>query len=247
FDTSGNLIGRFASQGTLNSPHGIALAPANFGAFSNALLVGNFGDGRINAFDLKTGKFLGQLADAAGRPLTNVGLWGMTFGNGAGGTRTNTLYFAAGINGENDGLFASISLANPNDRDGDVDRDRGRASPEGKGRDLDVGRGDRDGDRSPGAASRAEEAADLVFGLPGREGGPLQEPGKRARFEQAVLPHLDAAYNLARWLTRNEHDAQDVVQEAYLRAFRSFDRFRGGDGRAWLLAVVRNTCYTWLK
>ena len=75
----------------------------------------------------------------------------------------------------------------------------------------------------------------------------MQEPGKRARFEQAVLPHLDAAYNLARWLTRDEHDAQDVVQEAYLRAFRSFDSFRGGDGRAWLLAVVRNTCYTWLK
>jgi uncharacterized protein (TIGR03118 family) len=111
FDTSGNLIGRFASQGPLTSPHGLALAPADFGAFGGALLVGNFGDGRINAFDVKTGKFLGQLSDAAGRPLVNVGIWGMTFGNGAGGTRTNTLYFAAGINGENDGLFASISPA----------------------------------------------------------------------------------------------------------------------------------------
>jgi RNA polymerase sigma-70 factor (ECF subfamily) len=87
----------------------------------------------------------------------------------------------------------------------------------------------------------------MNLGRPGREGGPLQEPGKRARFEQAVLPHLEAAYNLARWLTRDDHDAQDVVQEAYLRAFRSFDHFRGGDGRAWLLAIVRNTCYTWLK
>jgi RNA polymerase sigma-70 factor (ECF subfamily) len=68
-----------------------------------------------------------------------------------------------------------------------------------------------------------------------------------ARFEKSVLPHLDAAYNLARWLTRNDHDAQDVVQEAYLRAFRSFDGFRGDNARPWLLAIVRNTCYTWLK
>lgn len=65
-------------------------------------------------------------------------------------------------------------------------------------------------------------------------------------FEQQVLPYLGAAYNLARWLTRNEQDAQDVVQEAYLRAFRYFPGFRGGDARAWLLKIVRNTCYTWL-
>jgi RNA polymerase sigma-70 factor (ECF subfamily) len=62
-----------------------------------------------------------------------------------------------------------------------------------------------------------------------------------------VLPHLDAAYNLARWLTRNGHDAEDVVQEAFCRAFRFFDGFRGGDARAWLLRVVRHTCYTWLE
>jgi RNA polymerase sigma-70 factor (ECF subfamily) len=70
---------------------------------------------------------------------------------------------------------------------------------------------------------------------------------KRGRFEQVALPHLEAAYNLARWLTRNEHDAEDVVQEAYARAYAFFDSFRGEDGRAWLLAVVRNTCYTWLE
>jgi len=68
----------------------------------------------------------------------------------------------------------------------------------------------------------------------------------RERFEQAVLPHLDAAYNLARWLTRNEQDAQDVTQESFLRAFRFFDGYQGGNMRAWLLTIVRNTCYTWL-
>ena len=66
-------------------------------------------------------------------------------------------------------------------------------------------------------------------------------------FEQSMLPHLDAAYNLARWLLRNEHDARDCVQEAYLRAFKAYDRFRGDDGRAWLLTIVRNVCYTHLR
>jgi len=60
------------------------------------------------------------------------------------------------------------------------------------------------------------------------------------------MPHLDAAFNLARWLTRNDHDAEDVVQQAYLRAFQSWATFHGGDGRAWLLTIVRNTCFTWL-
>ena len=66
-------------------------------------------------------------------------------------------------------------------------------------------------------------------------------------FEEAVMPHIDAAYNLARWLTRNDADAQDMVQEAYLRALRFFSGFRGTDARAWLLTIVRNTCYTWLR
>jgi len=75
----------------------------------------------------------------------------------------------------------------------------------------------------------------------------LGDQSKLTRFEQSVLPHLDAAYNLARWLTRNEHDAEDMAQESYLRAFKFFDGFHGTDARAWLLAIVRNTCYTWLQ
>ena len=76
---------------------------------------------------------------------------------------------------------------------------------------------------------------------------PLQKENKLASFEEAVLPHLDAAYNLAHWLTRNDTDAEDVVHEAYLRAFKFFVGFHGADGRSWLLAIVLNTCYTWLQ
>ena len=75
----------------------------------------------------------------------------------------------------------------------------------------------------------------------------MQSPDGRIRFERVILPHLAAAYNLARWLTRSDHDAEDVVQEACVRAFTFFDSFRGEDGRSWLLSVVRNTCYTWLE
>ncbi len=75
----------------------------------------------------------------------------------------------------------------------------------------------------------------------------MQAHTKQAEFEQTVLGHLDAAYNLARWLTRDDRDAEDVVQEAYLRAFRFFDGFHGGNSRAWLLTIVRHTCYTWLR
>jgi RNA polymerase sigma-70 factor, ECF subfamily len=67
------------------------------------------------------------------------------------------------------------------------------------------------------------------------------------RFEDSALPHLDAAYNLARWLVKNDHDAEDVVQEAFLRAFKFYGSFRGGNFRTWLLTIVRHTCYTWLK
>jgi RNA polymerase sigma-70 factor (ECF subfamily) len=72
----------------------------------------------------------------------------------------------------------------------------------------------------------------------------LGDPDKTARFEALAMPHLDAAYNLARWLTRNAHDADDLVQNAYLRAFRFADGFRGGDARTWLLTIVRHTYYT---
>ncbi len=70
---------------------------------------------------------------------------------------------------------------------------------------------------------------------------------KRSRFESNISPHVDAAYNLARWLTENDRDAEDVVQEAMLRAFMYFDGFRGGDARSWILKIVRNTCFTWLQ
>ncbi|HUB67798.1 MAG TPA: sigma-70 family RNA polymerase sigma factor [Candidatus Methylacidiphilales bacterium] len=69
----------------------------------------------------------------------------------------------------------------------------------------------------------------------------------RQQFEEAFLPHLDAAYNLARWLLRNDQDAEDCVQDAYLRAYKAFPRFRGGDGKAWLMTIVRNVCYTAIR
>ena len=75
----------------------------------------------------------------------------------------------------------------------------------------------------------------------------LPDESKAVDFDRTFLPHMDAAYNLARWLVRDDHDAQDVVQEAYLRAFRFVGGFRGGDPRAWILAIVRNTAFTWLK
>ena len=76
---------------------------------------------------------------------------------------------------------------------------------------------------------------------------PSMAPAHGETFEEAVVPHLDAAYRLARWLMRNEHDADDVVQEASLRAFRYFRTFLGGDSRAWFLTIVRNTCSSWQR
>jgi RNA polymerase sigma factor (sigma-70 family) len=85
------------------------------------------------------------------------------------------------------------------------------------------------------------------MGRTSRAGGKLQEDDKLERFERMIVPHLDAAHNLARWLTGRDHDAEDVVQEGYLRAFQFFDGFHGISGRAWLLTIIRNTCYTWLE
>jgi uncharacterized protein (TIGR03118 family) len=109
FSTDGKLIRRFASNGTLNSPWGLTLTPSDFGPFSNDLLVGNFGDGHINVFDL-TGKFLGQLPDQEGDPIVINGLWGLDFGNGTKAGETDELFFAAGLNDEADGLFGKIQF-----------------------------------------------------------------------------------------------------------------------------------------
>ncbi|HKV52997.1 MAG TPA: TIGR03118 family protein [Candidatus Binataceae bacterium] len=108
FDTSGNLIKRFAVRGALNSPWGVALAPYNFGQVSNDILIGNFGDGRINAFDAHTGVFEGSLRDPSHRPISIDGLWSIVFGGGALSDPAQ-LYFTAGPNGETDGLFGRLT------------------------------------------------------------------------------------------------------------------------------------------
>jgi uncharacterized protein (TIGR03118 family) len=108
FDTDGHLIRRFARHGQLNSPWGIALAPFNFGELSGNLVIGNFGDGKINAFDPMSGNFTDALEDAHEQPIKIDGLWSLTFG-GAVASNPGTLYFTAGPNGEKDGLFGSIS------------------------------------------------------------------------------------------------------------------------------------------
>ena len=129
FDTNGNFKRRFATGSasggavaTLNSPWGMTLAPANFGAFGNALLVGNFGDGTISAFNPTTGALIGQLQDTTGaNPITIPGLWSITFGNGGAAGSKSILYFTAGIgdpptytvNREKHGLFGSLQLVSP--------------------------------------------------------------------------------------------------------------------------------------
>lgn len=110
FSTDGAFIRRLVTRGMLDSPWGLALAPAGFGKFSGALLVGNFGDGHINAYDPNTGKPLGQLRQANGRPIVIDGLWGLRFGNG-NAARTNELLFSAGPNGEADGLLGKIVVS----------------------------------------------------------------------------------------------------------------------------------------
>jgi uncharacterized protein (TIGR03118 family) len=108
YTPDGVLVQRFASAGPLDSPWGLALAPGNFGEFSNDLLVGNNGDGRINAFDPRSGAFLGPLTDASGAPLTIDHLWGLAFGNGHQAAPSNVLFFTAGIAQEQHGLFGAI-------------------------------------------------------------------------------------------------------------------------------------------
>ncbi len=108
FDTSGHLLQRLIQGNHLRAPWGLALAPADFGVFSNALIVGNFGDGQLHAFDPDSGKYLGEMKDESGKPIVIDGLWGITFGNGGNGGDKNALYFAAGIQDETHGLFGSL-------------------------------------------------------------------------------------------------------------------------------------------
>jgi uncharacterized protein (TIGR03118 family) len=111
YDTNGQLISHLISVGgALNAPWGLALAPANFGIFSNALLVGNFGDGRVNAFDAGKGTLMGTISDSSGAALATPGLWGLAFGNGANNQPANTLFFAAGPNGMANGVYGRIDL-----------------------------------------------------------------------------------------------------------------------------------------
>ena len=124
YDPNGTLIQRVASRGSLDSPWGVTVAPAGFGQFSGALLVGNFGNSHVNAFDLRTGKFLGQLTGPNGKPLVlnggfqntttpgdTKGLWTIAFDNGVSNGQTNAMYFTSGINDETDGLFGTVTIA----------------------------------------------------------------------------------------------------------------------------------------
>ena len=116
FDTTGKLLQSLVVGGTgsmLNSPWGLAIAPASFGKFANDLLVGNFGDGLINAYDPATGALVGTLQDASGNNIVIPGLWALYFGNGGSGGDKDTLYFTAGPGGQKHGILGSIS-ANPN-------------------------------------------------------------------------------------------------------------------------------------
>jgi uncharacterized protein (TIGR03118 family) len=111
FEPDGEMRQRFAQHGQLNSPWGAALAPRDFGELGGAVLIGNFGNGHINAFDPDSGRFLGKVRDPKGKLILIDGLWTIMFGNGGNGGATGTLYFTAGPNGEQDGLFGSL---NPN-------------------------------------------------------------------------------------------------------------------------------------
>ena len=108
YDSSGHLMQRLISQGFLNSPWGMAIAPAGFGSFAGNLLVGNFGDGTINVYN-SAGTWLAALDDTNGNPLFIDGLWNIGFGNGGNGGNPNTLYFTARLNHEADGLFRGLS------------------------------------------------------------------------------------------------------------------------------------------
>lgn len=108
YDPNGRLLHRIASRGPLDAPWGLALAPAGFGRFGGSLLVGNFGDGRINAYDLRSGEYRGSLRDSQHRPIEIDGLWGIAFGNGFAGQPVDTLFYAAGPADEAHGAYGRI-------------------------------------------------------------------------------------------------------------------------------------------
>jgi aldose sugar dehydrogenase len=111
FDTEGRLLQRFTSQGQLDPPWGMAWAPfQGFGEFNNALFVGNFGNGAVNAFDFDSGEFLGTVNDASGNPITIPGVWGLEFGLGVASASSSTLFFTAGIDDEQHGLFGTLTV-----------------------------------------------------------------------------------------------------------------------------------------
>ncbi len=109
FSLDGTFDKRLISNGALDSPWGMEIAPSSFGQFADDLLVGNFGDGKINAYNATTGDFIGTLEGANGDALVIDGLWALTIGNGGAGGSLNTLYFTAGLNGESDGLFGALT------------------------------------------------------------------------------------------------------------------------------------------
>jgi uncharacterized protein (TIGR03118 family) len=113
FATDGTVVARIATQGTLDSPWGLARAPDGFGPFSGALLVGNFGNGTINAFDWTTHAFLGQLTDASGKVISIDGLWSLVFGNDGQAGSSRDLFFTAGPDDEMNGLFGRITIPEP--------------------------------------------------------------------------------------------------------------------------------------
>ena len=109
FDLSGHMVARFATRGHLNAPWGVVRAPASFGQFAGVILIGNFGDGQINAFDPNTGAFIGKVVNSKGEVILIDGLWALMVGNGKNGGDSNKIYFTAGPNGETDGLFGSLT------------------------------------------------------------------------------------------------------------------------------------------
>jgi uncharacterized protein (TIGR03118 family) len=174
FDPDGRFVRRFASRGPLDSPWGLTLAPAGFGPFGGALLVGNTGDGRVNAYDPVSGDFLGQLADDAGAPITIPTLWALSFGNGHDGGDADTLFFTAGIGYEEHGLFGAVQ------------------APSRKGADT-AGRGGFD----PGAPGEPGD-----YPLPPRDGPALRARDERPpRAAPVLLPLTSSPVALAPVLT----------------------------------------------